>query len=250
MAGGNAFALHGWFLTTEVTCRSKVEPLYFTLYRDEDLIAGAVCYLVSAGDSIETLDDMIFGRCKGFAPSLLPALVCGPILGYGWHIGVAPRQNSGEAMRVLLDAMEAEARARRLDLSFTLVLDDEVDLQRLLAVHGYSRCRNVPVATLDVEWNSFDEYLGRLPRKTRKEFRRQINRNRAEGCVTEFASGNEDARLLALVDGNSIRHTRAPFWFGASFFAELRRNLNGAAASFHRAEGGCRKWHLDSAGRQ
>ena len=106
MAGGNAFALHGWFLTTEVTCRSKVEPLYFTLYRDEDLIAGAVCYLVSPGDSIETLDDMIFGRCKGFAPSLLPALVCGPILGYGWHIGVAPRQNSGEAMRVLLDAME------------------------------------------------------------------------------------------------------------------------------------------------
>jgi predicted N-acyltransferase len=232
LAGGNAFALHGWFLTTEITCRATVEPLYFALYRNEALVAGAVCYVVNAGGIIETLDDMIFGRCQRFAPSLLPALVCGPILGYGWHIGVAPGEDGLEAMPVVLDAMEAEARARRLDLSFTLVLDEEGELQRLLGARSYSRCRNVPIAMLDLPWNSFEEYLAHLPGKTRGEFRRQIHRNRREGSVTGLSEGNEGARLLELVDGNSRRYSQLPFAFGSGFFDELRRSLNGQARVF------------------
>jgi len=238
LTAGNAFASHAWLLTTENCCRSRLEPVYFTLHRDAVLIAASVCYVLTREHDSENLDDILFGRLKRYARaaglSFLPAFVCGPALGYGWHIGVHPELPAPEILALLLDAMESEACSRRLELTFTHVLDEETQLKSLLAARGYLRCLNVPVAVLDLRWPSFDAYLAHVPRKTRFEFRRQINRHRDSGAVTcsatPAAAGHD--HLLGLLDGNSLQHNAHPFPFGPAFFAELERNFGAGARIF------------------
>jgi predicted N-acyltransferase len=241
LAGDSAFALHGWLLTVERSWREAVDPLYFTLTLDGRLIAGSVCYLADANSRNETLDDMLFGRMTGIARavgmSFLPSLVCGPALGYGWHIGVHAALSECEADRArshVLDAIEMEARAREMQVSFALVLDSEPGLKRLLTERGYLRCRNVPVNVLDLTWQSPTAFMYGLPRKRRTEFQRQIKRNRDAGCVIE-TTGNPaavEARLLQLLDWNAQKHSGRPFPAGDGFFRELSRNLGANALVF------------------
>jgi len=241
LAGDSAFAMHGWLLTVERSWRETVQPLYFTLRREGRLMAGSVCYVAGANSRIETLDDMLFGRVAGVARamgvSFLPAVVCGPPLGYGWHIGVHPALNADEAHHArsqLLDAIEIEAHGRGLQVSFRLVLEEQRELKRLLEERGYLRCRNVPVNILDLKWESLKEYMGALPRKRRTEFQRQINRNRDAGCAIEVTEHTADAeaRLLQLLDWNAQKHTGHPFPGGDRFFRELARNLGTEARVF------------------
>ena len=177
---------------------------------------------------------MLFGRLKraaGFLGlSFLPAVVCGPLLGYGWHIGVHPELSNREAdtaRRLVLEAMESEADARGLQLSFALVLDDEPEMKALLRERRYLQCRNVPVAVLDLQWESFEDYLAHLPWKKRGEFRRQIRRNRQAGTTVHLmeSSAGLENRLQELIDANSLKHNSIPFALGNGFFGELQRNL-------------------------
>jgi len=233
LTAGNAFASHAWLLTTENCCRSRLEPVYFTLHRDAVLIAASVCYVLTREHDSENLDDIFFGRLKPYARaaglSFLPAFVCGPVLGYGWHIGVHPDLPATglASLNLLLDAMELEARARRLSLAFPQVLDEEDQLKGVLAARHYLSCVNVPVAVLDLPWPTFDAYFAHLPGRTRHEFRRQINRHRDSGAVTgsTHPATPDDAHLLNLLDGNSLEHNAHRFAFGPAFFSELERNF-------------------------
>jgi predicted N-acyltransferase len=197
-------------------------------------VAASVCYVLEPTSEVETLDDLIFGRLAAMTRrlgwSFLPAFVCGPAFGYGWHIGVDSTLGQEEAMtvrRLLLDALEAEAAARGLQLSFAEVSDQEGELQTLLRERRYLRSRNVPVAALDLRWPSFDDYLEALPAKSRREFRRQINRNRNAGVVVErvdSVTGLEE-RLSELVDLNARKHNAFSFGLGPGFFGELTRTF-------------------------
>lgn len=241
LAAQNAFATHRWLRTVETSCRAPLQALYFTLRRDETLIAAAVCYVCPVTREIETLDDLFFGRLVRAARllglSFLPAVVCGPLLGYGWHIGVRPGAGEAaadEARRRILDAMESEADARGLRLTFAHLLDDEGELTGLLTKRGYLRCRNAPVAVLDVKWRSFDEYTADLPPRRRREFKRQTNRNRDAGNViarVESTRGVE-GRLLDLIDDNALKHNARPFPCGLGFFEALEAGLGEHARIF------------------
>ena len=234
LAGQCAFATHGWLLTVERSWRGGAKPVYFALWNGGNLIAGSVCYLVGPSSAGETLDDMLFGRVapvfRALGVSYLPSLVCGPATGYGWHIGVHPdldAEEADEARRQVLGAIEIEARRRNVEVSFTQVLDEEPELQRLLHQRGYLRCRNVPIAILDPKWDSFEGYMASLARKTRAEFQRQTNRNREAGCAVaiEEQPGDTEGRLLQLLDWNSEKHNGRPFSAGDGFFRELAHHL-------------------------
>jgi predicted N-acyltransferase len=114
------------------------------------------------------------------------------------------------------------------------VLDDECELKNLLATRGYLGSLNVPVGVLDLRWRSFEDYMADLPRKSRAEFRRQINRNNDAGTTIEIADDASDAggRLLELLDDNARKHGGRPFACGPGFFAELTRNLGRQARIF------------------
>ena len=241
LAGENPFATHGWLLTVESCWRNKLEPSYFTLRQDGVVVAASVCYVASATTDAETLDDMLFGRlarpARSFGLSFLPAFICGPALGYGWHIGVDQRLSSADQDMVrgmVLDAIEAESRNLGLQLHFVHLLDTENTLQNLLRERGYLRCRNAPVAVLDVNWDSFEDYLSDLPARRRREFRRQIRRNREAGNAISLVESvpDDESRLLELVDNNARKHNTYPFAFGPGFFHELKRNLGAEAWIF------------------
>ncbi len=241
LAGGNPFATRAWLATVEASWRFPVEPLYFALRLDGALAAGAVCYIARPTNQAETLDDLVFGRALPLAHAIhatfLPAMICGPALGYGWHVGTAAHltaDEAGQARSAVLDAMEREADARGLRLAFVQVLDEESEVRRLLGARSYLRCRNVPISVLDLKWRSFDEYLGSLPRKHATEFQRQINRSRDAGNVVErLASADGVApRLAELLDGNARKYSGRPFAAGEKFFPELIRNSGTGAAVF------------------
>jgi hypothetical protein len=140
----NAFATHGWLLTVETCCRASIQPLYFSLRQGAALVAASVCYIIGPTGEMETLDDMLLGRLRRPARRIglgfLPAIVCGPVMGYGWHIGVSPELNSADAHKArqqLLDAIEAEARTLRLQAAFVHILDEEAELKKLLDQRRY-----------------------------------------------------------------------------------------------------------------
>jgi predicted N-acyltransferase len=191
-----------------------------------------VCYVHGPSREIETLDDLIFGRfvtaARRLGWSFLPALVCGPAFGYGWHVGVDPGLTADEAAnarRHILDAIEAEAESRRLQITFAGVSDEERGLKALLGERRYLKSRNVPVAVLDLRWASFEEYLQALPSRSRREFRRQINRNRSAGVVVERleAPGELENRFLELIDLNARKHNAFSFGLGPGFLSALKR---------------------------
>ena len=241
LAGKNVFAAHGFLLTVESCYRAPMEPVYFTLFRDRLMVAAAVCHVARAARETETLDDMVFGQAalgaRALGLTFLPAFICGPPVGYGWHIGVHPDlgpRDAAEARVLMLDAMDAEARARRLRVSFTQVLDAEVEARRLVETRRYLRCKGVPVAALDLPFASFDEYLESLPRAIRREIRRQIRRNGESGTTIGLLDevGDAEGRLQALVDGNFRKYNGRPFALGRGFFAALRGAMGDHARIF------------------
>ena len=241
LAGDNAFASYGWLLTVEQCSRARVEPLYF-LHRDNGLVvATAVCYVASASNHVETLDHMIYGRAAAAARALrfsvMPALVCGPALGYGWHIGIDDQLEPAERDRVraaMIDAMESAARDRGVELSFVHLMDRERELARQLRERGYLRCANVPVAVLEVRWATFEAYLDDLPQRTRSEFRRQMKHNRAAGTIVDCGGMMQiyDRRALELFDANQWKHSRLRFAFDERSFASLDTHMRGRAKLF------------------
>lgn len=246
LAGNNAFATHGWLRTIEASCRVPLQALYFTLTHSGRLVASAVCYVCPPTSAIETLDDLIFGRLtetvQALGVSYLPAIVCGPLLGYGWHVGLhhaLSDQEAAEACRAVLDAIAAEADARGLPLAFVHVLDDESHLDAFLNSDGYLRCRNIPVAVLDITSASFEQYLASVPGKRRREFQRQINRYRDGG--SEIIRLDDpvaaEARLLALLDANSIKRNGRPFSSGRGFIASLIDGADGVSVFASRKSG-------------
>ncbi len=238
LAGDNAFASHGWLLTCERCWLARVEPLYFTASQAGRLVGVAVCYVVEESPAAETLDDMLLGRLRPQAArwgvSFLPALVCGPASGYGWHFGFAPGLAAADIDRLraeLLDAMEAEADRRGLLLSFVQTLDREAELRELLVQRGYLTSWNVPVAVMDVPWNSMDDYWAHLPAKRRREARRERRRNREGGTAVDISvsSPAEDARCRELLDAKARQYGAGGMAYGPEFLAELRANMGPSA---------------------
>ena len=228
-------------MTVEACSRAPIEPLYFILRQRGAIVASSVCYVQGPSRDIETLDDLIFGRFVNAARrlgwSFLPAFMCGPAFGYGWHVGVDPALSGDEAVnarRRILDAMEAEAASRKLQMTFAGVSDDERGLRHLLGERRYLRSRNVPVAVLDLRWASFEEYLQSIPSRSRREFRRQINRSRNAGVVVEIldSPGELEDRLLELIDLNSRKHNAFSFGLGPGFLSELTRAFGADARIF------------------
>lgn len=241
LAAGNAFASHGWLLTSERCWLARFKALYVVLRMEGTVAAGAACYEIEDSPLVESLDDMLLGRLKrfvtGLGVSFLPALVCGPPQGYGWHIGVDAGLDPADQDRIrrqVLDAMEAEADRRGLPLSFALVLDEEMALCALLDERHYLVCRNVPVAVMEVPWGSIDEYFALLPAKRRHEFRRQRRRNHEAGAWVELLAGGAglDERFLTLLDNNAREHGAAGVPFGRRFLRELRANTDAGALCF------------------
>ena len=237
----DVYMSHGWLQTMEETFFTEVEHRYFLVQANGILIGAAVCHIHHPARGVFTLDDVIFGRLKGFAArlglSILPSLICGPLRGYGKHFALletlALRDRKVVAL-ALFDALERGAAMRQLSISFNNVMADEQELMQLLAEKGFRRTINFPLNYLEIRWNSFDEYKKFL---AKRKLVREINKNLKEGVrirQLETVSSCE-GRLHQLLDDNYLKYNGKPLQVRSDFISVCKKNL-GAEAIVYVAE--------------
>jgi predicted N-acyltransferase len=233
----SVFTSCGWLKTVEATYRGDISPEYIVVKEAGNFKAAAVCYVFGKSHLVEDLDELVFGRLKPVAArlgiSIMPAFVCWPLLSHGEHLMVGRDLDSREKTTVsrrLLDCVEDEASKHNLPVAFFNVMDSESPLIEMLNEREYNKSVHIPLNYIDINWSSFEgylTYLGDLSSNSRKNVRREINRNRREGTVVERLRDcdKSEERLHQLLDMNSYKHNGRPFNFSKSFFRESRHNL-------------------------
>ena len=237
MIDDNAFASYGWLKTVEETYIGDINSRYILVQDYEKLVGAAVCYVFDKTDDIMNLDTLLLGRLKKYAwklgISFAPALVCCPIFCYGKHLLVknsADPTQKGIITDALLNAIENMASGEKFSVSFANVMDNEPELIKVLSNRGYSKALVLPLNYLDIEWASFEEYMGHLStisRKMRRDVRRQINKNRKEGTTIERLDKPDryEDRLHELINTHHYKYNRKPFMFRKELFSKLKENL-------------------------
>ena len=102
--------------------------------------------------------------------SFVPALICRPMRTYGKHFLIIDGVDSIKRRRImekLLGALKREALKRRMSLSFTSVMECELDLIQLLKENGYIATLGLPLNYIDISWDTFKGYLSYLKGRSR-----------------------------------------------------------------------------------
>jgi len=145
-----------------------------------------------------------------------------------------------KAGQLVLDTLESLARRRRLPVHFPYVMPQlEPETTLLLTERGYHLSRDFPVCYLDIEWDSFEGYLGHLrsfSRKMRRNVKEERNRFKRAGLVIKEIDDLSPygTRLHALVNEVYLKHRNANVPFTTSFLATLKHYL-GENAVFYGA---------------
>jgi len=235
----NILVSHGWLKTIEECLIEKIRFEYILLKNTETgkIEGAAVCHLSYPSKKIETLDNLIFGRLKGVFSMLrirfLPAYVCHPPFSYGTHFLFSRHLDEASRIAVmgcLLDTIEKQALLHRLPIAFINALDTEKDLFLLLKKKRYLKGRQIPLNHMDVDWQTFDEYLDHLKtisRHMKKMVKKQINKNEREGVSIRALGDSTDSEKKAyeLVFLNHLKHNNRPFMFDKTYIQTLRKNL-------------------------
>ncbi len=232
------FTGYGWLKTVEETLIEKIEPLYFFITDSKGIVGASVCYIFNNTYNTGTLDHVIFGRfmrqAKALGISFLPALICSPLISYGFHFLIREDIDSEQRISIadeLLYAIEKTAAEKRLSLAFVNTTSDETELNRLTRERGYHKVLDIPLHYLDITWKTFKGYKDHLKPVSRNMWRHlntEINRNKREGVLiqpVEDVAAHED-RLYELVNMNSYAHNNKPFKFSKAFFRKLKKNLS------------------------
>lgn len=233
----NPFASHGWLKTIEETFIEDIRPNYILFEDSERLKGAAVYYYQVKTDTIETLDNLLFGRLKRLLSrlglSFLPALICCPLLCHGHHLLISKEVGPEEKeiiMKGLLRTIEQIGSAKKLSIAFPNVMDHEDTLIALLKENGYHRVTHMPLSYMDIKWASFTEYLDFMKhfwRSANKAIKNEINRNRKEGVTIRPIEGlkEHEDRLYELLHEHYYRYNRKPFMFKRPFITKLKENL-------------------------
>ena len=237
LAGENVLASHGWLRLVEECLIVPALPYYFTANTPDGLVGATVCYPMQANPLFGNLNHIAFGRFKPLAEvtglSLMPALICGPLYGYGAHVLVSGSLTERDRERVisrLIQEMESLGREKGLSMAFPGIMEEEARLVRHLEDRGFHRAEEIPVCIVDLEFSDFEGYLdfiGSKRKKTVNSIRREIKRNRRNGTrirrLHELEGyGPEMHRML---DRQYRKYNGVPWMFSESFFSKSFAHL-------------------------
>jgi predicted N-acyltransferase len=245
LAGDNVLASWGWLRTVEETHLYPRHLAYFVARGSEGLLAAAPCSFEDATPARLGIDLVVFGRFAKYVRSLgistLPALICGTSSGLADHVLIPrdrPPQERSALLRQMIDAIEETAAREQSTLCFRNVVEsDDGDIAQTLRARGYLRATEMPSTFLDVEWNSFPEYVRHLKRShpsTAKNVSRELKRASRAGIT--FRELPDPAalqdRLHAILDRHNRRLNGEPFPYRADFLSTLKRNLGERSVFF------------------
>ena len=189
-------------------------PRYFE-FRDD---GRAICTMsggVLVNDMVMFADNALkhlVAVVRRLFPSYLKRtmLEIGPLLGLGTSIshvsGMSP-----ERWRDIARMITGYAREHRIDL---VVLRDfsgrRHPIEDALGRSGFRAFFNLPLATMNIAWDSFDDYLMALRKPVRNNIRRKIKRKEAHGIRTVFTDDGLEhlERCLELYENVRRRSSR------------------------------------------
>lgn len=188
--------------------RSCWQPHHLTLYEGERLVAAAPLYLKGNSHG-EFVFDWSWAHAYeqhglDYYPKLLCAVPYSPVTGPRLLVGAG--RDAAALRATLIATIRAEAERLRLS-SAHLNFAVEADAQAFAGSHWLPRFdwqfhwRN-PAFADGTQWHDFDDFLGALSHKKRKNIRQERARVARAGVTCEIRHGDEldDAEWQALHD--------------------------------------------------
>jgi predicted N-acyltransferase len=198
------------------------------------LIAAAPAFLTEYGleTTLSGTPRHMLERLRRLAPGALTLrLACiGSPCATTACVGLSPAIAQDErpaVLRALLQAFEGAAAAERCSL---LASKDVTDPDRALwdaaaGPLGYRPMASLPIASLDIDFASLDEYLGRLSYGTRKDMRRKLRA--LDEVRIEVRSDVDDLgeKLTALYEQTRARADMSFEHLNAAYFTGVPRRM-------------------------
>lgn len=237
ITGGDVAVSHGWLQVVEeyglVGCATE----YILLRGRERLIGAVICQTETGAGHVKDIDAYLFGHFKRHASALgisfTPTLFGNARYGYGTHVLVAPSTPDEERLAVmhrLIEATEARACESDMGVCFDRVTAEEALLMQVLQERGYSRTIDLPVAVMNIAWDSQQGYLRHLrsARKNAESRRREIQRNREAGVniyTLESVTEQEGRLHQLLVDNMKKYNNDRTFELRPGFLSRAKVNI-------------------------
>ncbi|GAA0966474.1 hypothetical protein GCM10009555_008450 [Acrocarpospora macrocephala] len=222
------FTGHRWLRLAERVLAGH-RPRYLLLRRRGRLVAAAACTLE------QRLQNPALEARFGWVLRRTPYL----------HVGVPMMSKAGllaQGGELAALCRELRALTRRERAPFSVIDHLPVGHPAWSGLDGCHALAMAPETRMDVEWSSFEEYLGSLPRKRRQEVRRVARRSLGEGITVRPLAERGDPRLDRLV-GDVVQRHHGIHRFVPGLFEEaaavLGDDLTVLAAYRHGELAGC-----------
>jgi hypothetical protein len=185
----------------------NIQPRYAIIFREDTAVAVLAAQIVTiTGERLrrerESEKERAGSRLlrRVLAPAMHAAkanirermLVAGNLLSWGFHgVGFLPGEEPAELWPGVAEALYRIRRAERLtgETNFVMVKDVTPNEAGLEALHrfSYRPMETEPNMVLRIEpsWRSYDDYLGALDAKYRRNAKEQVKKLAAAGCVVE-----------------------------------------------------------------
>jgi len=237
LAHDNVLTTHGWLRAIHTEALGNIEPRYAIVREGDRLVGATAFYLCRPGARHFAPDHLMLGRARSLlnraGVSFLPAMLLGPVRSLGRPLLVDESLEPGRREQVrgiLLDKVEAEARAEKLALHVPNMPSHEEETQSLLRRRGYHRTWQFPISYMDIEWSSFDDYLDHLrsfSRNMLRNVRKEMRRCTKAGIVVRTIDdpAPHAARIHELADTHFRRLNGIVLPYSPRFFASLHENL-------------------------
>lgn len=173
----------------------------------------AIARVVAGPSATRSILGIVYGRAArllAISRWRQDALVCGWSL-QSRSVLADPQLSQSDGAALVHEICAAiEADADGMPVIFPEVLEDDDCLSRVLVERGYVMAAARPVAVLDVNWRSLDEYIETLKRASKgwaSAVRNEINRFRKSGAVVEPLSARDEdyARVCELLNAHYER---------------------------------------------
>ncbi len=168
---------YNFFKTIEETLSEQFTPYYIILYEKGNIVCLAPCFTIDY-----SLDTTVEGILKKFTewlkkrkPGLfiIKTLVCGFPISEG-KIGLKVL-NRPEIIQKLVNTLFALSREKKAHIvAFKDFSQESLIPLKLLSKNGFHRIESYPTTELEINFDSFDQYLTTLSKATRKSIRRKF----------------------------------------------------------------------------
>ena len=235
LSGAQPYTNYRWLQVVEEAIRGGASARYFLHYSDDRLLGAAVTYEIRNAGESHIVDALIFGRVTRlfalFGISICPALLCGPLVGHGgcvlWDREIDEPVRT-QLLTRLMGELKDYAASQGMSLVFTQLPPNEAGVLEPALPAEICRSHNLPISYIDIEWETFSDYLSSLsasgknmPTKARREVRFAAKSNLE--CVNPRDVSGDWHEIQGLWEQTQRRHSWSPSPYKSDFPASLAR---------------------------